>query len=362
MKAFTEIKFNVMLSLLKLSVLNFEKGYGVMSENRIAIVNSSSFGHFFPKHIEKLEQIGTVERFTFDQEISGKELAEALEGFNMIISSVTPFFTKEFFENKDELKLISRHGIGYNNIDTEAAKQHDTIVSIIPALVERDAVAENNVTNLLAVMRKTVEAQRSVKEDRWEDRAQFVGRSPFNKNVGIIGIGNTGSLVAEIMRNGFQCNVSAYDPYKSQLYMDQFGVRKVDELDTLLKQSDIICLCANLTEENYHMIGHEQVYMMKDNVYMSNSARGALVDEEAIIQGLANGKIAGFATDVLEEEPGRKDHPYLQFDNVIVTPHTSAYTMECLEQMGDKCVDDIEKMAVGSLPERSVQPESKYLN
>lgn len=74
------------------------------------------------------------------------------------------------------------------------------------------------------------------------------------------------------------------------------------------------------------------------------------------------GKIAGFATDVLEEEPGRKDHPYLQFDNVIVTPHTSAYTMECLEQMGDKCVDDIEKMAVGSLPERSVQPESKYLN
>lgn len=332
-----------------------------MSENKVAIVNSSSFGKFFPKHIEKLEQIGIVDSFSFDQDISGKELAEALAGYNMIISSVTPFFTEEFFEYKDELKLISRHGIGYNNIDIEAAKKHGTIVSIIPALVERDAVSENNVTNLLAVMRNTVQAQQSVKEDRWEDRATFVGRSPFNKNVGIIGLGNTGSRVAEIMRNGFQCNVSAYDPYKSKLYMDQYGVNKVEELETLLKNSDMICLCANLTDENYHMIDHEQIEMMKDNVYLSNSARGALVSEEAIVRGLQTGKIAGFATDVLEEEPGRKNHPYLQFDNVIVTPHTSAYTMECLESMGDKCVDDVEKMANGILPERSVQAESNYL-
>lgn len=78
---------------------------------------------------------------------------------------------------------------------------------------------------------------------------------------------------------------------------------------------------------------------MKDQVYLSNSARGALLDEQAIVNGLKSGKIAGLATDVLEEEPGRKDHPYLAFDNVIMTPHTSAYTMECLEQMGEKMCD-----------------------
>ena len=102
-----------------------------------------------------------------------KELAERLQGYTIIIASVTPFFTKEFFEHKDELLLISRHGIGYNNIDLDAAKQHDTIVSIIPALVERDAVAENNVTNLLAVLRQTVAADASVKADQWEKRANF---------------------------------------------------------------------------------------------------------------------------------------------------------------------------------------------
>lgn len=333
-----------------------------MEVNKIAIVNSSSFGQKFEHHIKQLEEIGEVKRFVFDQEIPGKELADALQGYNMIISSVTPFFTEEFFQHKDELKLISRHGIGYNNIDLDAAKKHGTIVSIIPALVERDAVAENNITNLLAVMRRTVEARQSVIDDLWENRAAFVGRSPFNKKVGVIGIGNTGSLVAEIMRNGFRCDVSAYDPYKSALYMQQFGVKKVDQLETLLQESDIICLCANLTDENYHMIGADQVAMMKEHVYISNSARGALVDEQAIVDGLKSGKIAGFATDVLEEEPGRRDHPYLPFDNVIVTPHTSAYTMECLESMGDKCVEDIVKMAAGILPERSVQAVSDYLS
>ena len=106
-----------------------------MEQFKIAIVNSSSFGKIFPQHIERLKAIGTVSHFTLDSEINGKELAEKLKGYNIIIASVTPFFTKEFFEYKDELLLITRHGIGYNNIDLEAANDHQTIVSIIPALV-----------------------------------------------------------------------------------------------------------------------------------------------------------------------------------------------------------------------------------
>lgn len=331
-----------------------------MSKFNIAIVNSSSFGKIFPEHLERLEEIGSVAHFTVDGEINGRELAEKLHGYNIIVASVTPFFTQEFFDHKDELILITRHGIGYNNVDIEAAKQHGTIVTIIPALVERDAVAENNVTNLMAVLRRTVEANQSVREDRWEDRAQFVGRTLFNKTVGVIGVGNTGSCVVEIVRNGFRCNVIAYDPYKSELYLNSYGAKKV-ELDELLETSDVICLCANLTEENYHMISDAEVAKMKDHVYISNSARGALLNEAAVVNGLSSGKIAGFATDVLEEEPGRKDHPYLAFDNVIMTSHTSAYTMECLEEMGKKCVRDVEDIAVGKLPERAVQPVSDYL-
>lgn len=123
----------------------------------------------------------------------------------------------------------------------------------------------------------------------------------------------------------------------------------------------MICICANLTEKNYHMIGDKEIAQMKEHVYISNSARGALVDEQAIVKGLETGKIAGFATDVLEEEPGRKDHPYLAFDNVVMTPHTSAYTMECLEEMGKKCVRDVEDVTKGQLPERAVQLMSSYI-
>lgn len=331
-----------------------------MEKNKIAIVNSSSFGNVFTDHMERLKKIGEVQHFSFDSEIEGKELAEKLQGYNIIISSVTPFFTKSFFEHKDELKLISRHGIGYNNIDLIAAKAHDTIVSIVPALVERDAVAENNVTNLMNVLRRTSQSQQSVKNDRWQERAKFVGNTLYGKTVGLIGVGNTGSCVAETLRLGFRCQVLGYDPYKSHLDLEQFGVNKVG-LEELLEKADVICLCANLTEENYHMISSNEVAKMKKNVYISNSARGALLDENAIIEGLESGKIAGLATDVLEDEPGGANHPYLKYENVVLTPHTSAYTMECLESMGEKCVTDCERIVKKELPERSVQEQSKYI-
>ncbi|MCR8969078.1 D-isomer specific 2-hydroxyacid dehydrogenase family protein [Facklamia sp. 7083-14-GEN3] len=331
-----------------------------MPDYKIAIVNSSSFGKIFPDHLKRLKEIGEVKRFDVDQNIAGSELAELLKGFNIIISSVTPFFTKEFFDYKDELLLISRHGIGYNNIDIEAAKNHGTIVSIIPALVERDAVAENNITNLLAVLRRTTEANTKVREGRWTERASLVGRTLFNKKVGVIGVGNTGSCVVEILRNGFRCEVIAYDPYKSKRHINSFGAKKV-EFDELLETSDIICLCANLTEENYHMISTNEIKKMKDQVYLSNSARGALVDEDAMVEALKSGKVAGYATDVLENEPGSSNHPYLAFENVVMTPHTAAYTMDCLEDMGEKCVQDVENIVKGILPVRSVQKQSNYI-
>lgn len=328
--------------------------------NKIAIVNSSSFGRIFPEHMERLLRVGEVNRFTFDSKIDGKTLAEKLHGYNMIVASVTPFFTEEFFKHKDELKIISRHGIGFNNIDLEAAKKHQTIVSIVPPLVERDAVADNNITNLLTVMRRTDEAAKKVKEDGWEERATFIGRGLSGKTAGVIGVGNIGSRVSEILRYGFRCDVLGYDPYKTKLELDIFGAKKVD-LDELLEKSDVICLCASLNEDNYHMISKEQFLKMKDHVYVSNTARGALIDEEAMVQSLASGKVAGFATDVLEIEPGRSNHPYLSFENVIMTPHTSAYTMECLEGMGEKCVTDCEEIVKGTLPRNAVQSTSHFI-
>lgn len=330
-----------------------------MSSN-IAIVNSSSFGRIFPEHLKRLERLGSVKRFTVDNDISGKELAELLTGFDIIIASVTPFFDKEFFDNKDDLKLITRHGIGYNNIDLEAARNHQTIVSIVPALVERDAVAENNITNLLAVMRQTVPAHNAAAQNQWQDRAHFVGHRLSSKVAGVIGVGNTGSRVMEILRYGFRCEVLGTDPNKSALEIEQFGGKKV-ELEELIQKSDIICLCASLTDDSYHLLKKAEFQKMKDNVYISNSARGALVDEADLLEFVENGKIAGYATDVLEEEPPKDNHPFIGHDNIVMTPHTSAYIMECLGGMGEKCVEDCEAILKGILPQRAVQNESAYL-
>lgn len=328
--------------------------------HKIAIVNSSSFGKIFPDQISRLEKLGEVKRFEVPGNIEGKELAEILHGYDMIIASVTPTFGKEFFKYKDKTILISRHGIGYDTIDVIAAKENDTIVSIVPALVERNAVAELNVTNLLNIMRKVNQSYQAVLSDKWENRSQFVGNGLTNKRVGVLGIGNTGSKIVEMLRYGFQCEVLGYDPNKSKMELEQFGARKVN-LDELLEQSEVICLAACLNEDNMHMISTKEFMKMRDNVYISNAARGALIDESAMVSALESGKVAGFATDVLEEEPGRANHPYLQFDNVLMTSHIAAYTKECLEDMGNKCVNDCMDVAAGKLPVRSVQSKSKFI-
>jgi len=329
-------------------------------DHKIAIVNSSSFGQIFTDHTEQLEKIGTVDFVKVDSEIDGKSLAEKLQEYTMIISSVTPFFDKEFFDHTEDLYLISRHGIGYNNIDVDSAKEHGVVVSIVPPLIERDAVAENNVANLLNVIRQTSEAQEAVTSDNWEERSSFLGNSLSGKTVGVIGVGNIGSRLVEIMNYGFRADVLGYDPYKSSLYMESFGARKV-EFEELLEKSDVICLAASLNEDNYHMLSTEEFSKMKDGVYLSNTARGALVNEDATIDALQSGKVKGFATDVLEVEPGRADHPYLDEYNVVVTPHTAAYTEECLEQMGQKCVNDCKDIVDGKLPGHSVQAVSSIL-
>ena len=319
-------------------------------KNKIAIVNSSSFGRTFTDHINRLEKIGEVKRFDVDSQIGGKELADLLQGYNYIISSATPFFTKEFFDNKDELKLITRHGIGVNNIDLEAAKDHGTYVTKVAALVERDAVAENCVTNLLAVMRQTIKANQAAKTNNWVKRASFIGNGLSGKTVGIIGIGNIGSRVSEILNYGFRAKVLAYDPNKDDLYCQSFGADKVD-LDTLLEKADVICLATSLNEGNYHMLSIAEFTKMKDKVYISNCSRGALIDEKAMVDALDSKKVAGFATDVLEVEPAIENHPYFAYENTIVTTHTSAYTYECLGGMGEKCVSDCEKVSKGQKPD-----------
>jgi D-3-phosphoglycerate dehydrogenase len=320
---------------------------------KIAIVNSSSFGKYFPEHIERLKKIGSVERFTLPGDMHGKELAEKLMGFNIIIASVTPFYDREFFEYKDETLLITRHGIGYNNIDIKTATEKGVIVTKVPGVVEREAVAETAIALLMAVMRKIREASLKAREGKWEERANFIGWEIKDKVVGIIGYGNIGSRVGEILKNGFNAKVIAYDPYIPDEKLKQLGVEPVS-LEDLLRRSDIISLNASLNEKSRHMISEKEFNMMKNGVIIVNTARGELMDEEALIKAIKSGKVAGVGLDVMKDEPPDPQNPLLHMDNVVVTPHIAAYTYECLKGMGDKVVSDVEKIVNKEIPDEIV--------
>ncbi|GHP13528.1 2-hydroxyacid dehydrogenase [Lentilactobacillus fungorum] len=323
-------------------------------EYNIAVVNSNSFGQVFTEHWQELEKIGKVKRFMLPTDIDGKSLAEKLQGFNVIIASVTPFFNKEFFDNKDELLLISRHGIGFNNVDLEAAKAHGTQVAIVPQKVERNSVAENELANLMALVRQVVPSSERERAGRYEDRAQFMGNEFSGKTFGVIGCGNIGSRVAELFSVfGGPVLVNDPDPAVDSEWFTNNNVERVD-LETLLKRCDYISLNASLNDTSLHMINAKTIKNLKKGAYICNNARGALVEEDAISDAIKSGQLSGYAADAMEVEPVKADHPFLKNDRILVTPHTSAYTYECLHGMGEKCVSDVRAIVAGKRPGREL--------
>ncbi|WP_213818903.1 D-isomer specific 2-hydroxyacid dehydrogenase family protein [Garciella nitratireducens] len=323
---------------------------------KIAIVNSSSFGRYFPEHMERLKRLGEVDRIDVPKDMGGKKLAQKLMGYSIIIASVTALYNKEFFIYKDETVLITRHGIGYNNIDVKAATEKKTFVTKVDPLVEREAVAENAVSLLMSVLRQVGPAFQKVREGEWRQRAKFMGYEVKNKIVGIIGFGNIGSRVGEILKNGFDAKIIAYDPYRLPREIKKQGVEPVP-LEELLKKADILSLNAFVDEKSYHLLSKKEFSMMKKGVYIVNTARGELMDQNALLWALDEGIVAGLGVDVIEGEPIDKDHPLLSYPNVLITPHTSAYTYECLKGMGEKVVSDVEKVLKGENPDGVINRE-----
>lgn len=326
---------------------------------KIAIVNSSSFGTRFPDQMERLEKIGTVERVRVAGDAHGAELAESLKDYNIIISSVTPFFDAEFFEHKTDLLLLSRHGIGYNNVDVKACNATGCILTTVSPLVERDAVAEGAVAILLDAMRQVSDSHVAANEGRWAERAKFVGNGVSGKTLGIIGCGNIGSRVVEILARGYDLKVLACDPVHHDDWADKLRAQGVDfeytDLDTVVSNCDILTLNADLNPTSFHILDAECFAKMKKGVYVVNNARADLIDQPAMLDALADGTVKALAIDVMHDEPPAADDPYFNHPKVLVCPHISAYTEECLRGMGEKCVGDVERFVAGEEPVNEIR-------
>lgn len=322
---------------------------------RIAIVNSKTFGAY-TNVLERLSQIGDVVRLSVAREISGEELASQLKGFQFIVASTNPRYDDEFFKKNTDVVLLARNGIGLDNIDVKAATEHGVIVTRVPGIVEREAVAELAVALMLDAYRFISQAYLAVRENRWRERSRFIGYELKGKTVGVIGLGNIGRRVAEILSMGFQAKILAYDPYVRQEDVKDVAVTLTD-LETLLRESDIVTLHAPLTSETHHIIDRKALALMKEGAMIVNTARGGLVDTAALVEALKDGRVRYAALDVVEGDYVDSEHPLLKIENVVITPHIGAYTHESFMGIDDCVAESIEAVVRGERPKNVANPE-----
>ncbi|MCX7857623.1 MAG: phosphoglycerate dehydrogenase [Deltaproteobacteria bacterium] len=279
------------------------------------------------KAIEILKENGID--FDVKTGLKPEELKATIRDYDALIVRSATKVTKDVIEGANRLKIIGRAGIGVDNVDVNAATEKGIIVMNTPqgnAL----AAAEHTIALIFAAARKIAQADRSMKQGKWEKK-KLVGVEIYGKTLGIIGIGNIGSLVAE-KALALGMRVIAHDPYVSTDYAEAKKIELVD-LDTLLKESDIITIHVPLTKETKNMLNKDSFSKMKDEVILINVARGSIVNEKDLLEALNSGKVAYAALDVFEVEPPPPDHPLVLSEKTVCTPHLGASTVEAQDKV-----------------------------
>ncbi|MEW6303113.1 MAG: phosphoglycerate dehydrogenase [Verrucomicrobiota bacterium] len=247
------------------------------------------------------------------------KLMPMLEGVDAVIAGMEPYNAKVLAAPQSaRLKIISRWGVGFDAIDLSAATKHGVVVANTPGLLN-EAVADYTFALLLALARRVHEGHVIMRQGEW--KATW-GSDVAGKTLGILGCGRIGQAVAR-RAAGFDLRLIGYD-VAPNADAHKMGVEFVS-LDELLAESDFLCLHAALTPENRGLIGEAQLRRMKRTAYLVNTARGALVDENALVRALTEGWIAGAALDAFTVEPLAKEHPLRSAPNVLLTPHQASY-------------------------------------
>ena len=278
---------------------------------------------------------------------SDEEMIELVRDANAIISGDSPL-TSQILENAKSLKIIARVGVGYDNVDLDAATRRHIIVTNVPGALSA-SVAEHTILLMLAVARRLIVADKNVREGRWADYFQHAPSFELNgKTLGLLGLGAIGSAVAQRAK-AFNMEVLVYDPYVDEDRVARIGYRRV-ELDRLLKESDVVSIHSPLTTETKKLIGERELNLMKKSAILINTARGMIVDESSLIEALKKGTIAGAGMDVLTREPPRQDDPILTLENVTLTPHCVAFALDALRRLWVACSDAVLQVLSGELP------------
>jgi D-3-phosphoglycerate dehydrogenase len=275
---------------------------------------------------EGLKIFEETEGFTVDYQpgLSAEQLLQAVQDVDALVVRSGTQITEAVFAAAPKLKAIGRAGVGTENIDLTAANHKGVVVMHTP-FGSTTTTAEHTIAMLMALARQIPAACQSTKSGKWESE-RFLGIEIAGKTLGVIGAGKIGRLVVERAR-ALKMKAVVYDPNLAGETIRLLGAEQV-ELDELLERADFLTLHAPLTQETKNILNAETLARLKPGSYIINCATGGLIDEEALVHALAEGRVAGAALDVFYKEPPRPDHPLLAFEQVICTPHLRTATRD----------------------------------
>lgn len=310
----------------------------------------------FPGEIEKILKEKGFEVSISEQNrpITQEELIEKAKGVEALVTLLTDKIDGEVMDAiGPQLKIISNYAVGFDNINIDDATERGIVVTNTPCEEVDEAVAEHTWALISSLTRRIVEADEATRRGAykgWEPDI-FLGTSLIGKTLGIVGLGGIGSMVAR-RAVGYKMNVIYNKRTRDVGCEEKLGVRYC-ELETLLKESDVVTLHVPLTDETRHMINKDSLALMKRGSYLINTARGPVIDEHDLVESLRSGHLSGAALDVFDNEP-IIDPELVGMENVILTPHIASATKEAREKMSDLVLNSILDINEGKMPQNII--------
>ena len=277
--------------------------------------------------------------FEIFEDANSKELQSKISQCDAI-SIRTAKLSEDFINKSENLKIISRHGVGYDNIDLKSSKKKN-ITLTITATANAVAVAEHVLFMLLNISKRKSMYDDAVKSGNFSDRNKLPKTIElWKKNILIAGFGRIGQCLIKRC-HGFEMNVFVYDPFVSKDIIESFGGKKVEHLENTLKDMDAISLHVPLNDKTKNLINYDLLKNMKKSCIIINAARGGVINELDLDRALNENLIFGAGLDVFEKEPPDQSNPLLKNQKVFLSPHTAAFTEECMIRMGKETIQNI---------------------
>jgi phosphoglycerate dehydrogenase-like enzyme len=280
--------------------------------------------------------------------------ADQLAGANGVIV-LTPSITRASLADAGELLAVGRFGVGYDSVAVQACSDADVLVCITAGAVDRP-VAEATIGWMIALTHHMAVKDKLVREAKWDDRNHYMGRELRDRTLGIIGYGRIASKLVGLLSGWGMRQPLAFDPHAGPAVAAEHGVR-LTNLDEVLRVSDFVSLHCPLTDQTRGLIGRRELALMRPDAYLINTARGGIVDEDALYDALRENRIAGAALDCFATEPLIEPSRFREFENVVLAPHSIAWTHEMFRDIGRAACQVMVDLAERRTPRGIVNPQ-----